>query len=134
MPPGNFPSGCPPIVAQSIEDAVKEARKRTKKGIWVIALNHWVQDEFKIQHEEFKILDEINEKWTSYDEASSVDKDPYQLLLDGYILVTERAQVVGFEWPTVIIFGYNGRDLLTHHLCNFMMRCTTNLVVVKPGV
>ena len=56
MPLENFPTGCPPVFVYSFKDAMKEARKRTKDGILVIA--NLLRN--------FNILDQMKEKWKVY--------------------------------------------------------------------
>ena len=52
MPLENLPTGCPPVFVYSFEDAMKEARKRTKNGILVIT-----------DHYDPYIFNQMKEKW-----------------------------------------------------------------------
>ena len=127
MPPGNFPSGCAPIFLDSFEEAVKEARKRTKEGILVI------DDE--TDEANSKILDRLNENWKAYHEYRYDFKNggnPYKFLQEGNnILVIAEFSSFGFEWPTVIVVKTTRVDSIALHDCNYMLRCTTNLFIVK---
>ncbi|XP_066910457.1 uncharacterized protein [Clytia hemisphaerica] len=127
MPPANFPTGCTPIFVDSFENAMKEARQRTKEGILVIltksgkdAGNHLIQ---------------IKEKSKMYQDGQNdfkKEENPYKFLQEGNVLVVKASDVNGFEWSTVIVMEreqiYQGASI---HECNLMMRCTTNLIVIR---
>ena len=117
----NFPTGCKPKYVGSIEDAMKEARKQTKDGILVI-FNY-----------DFDIFNQIKEKCKVYGEDRNDFKEnenPYKFLQEGNVVAIHGLTCLGFEWATVIVFEGKGLTS-TYHPCNFMMRCTTNLIVVK---
>ena len=58
MPLGNFPTGCTPIFVHTFEDAMKEARKRTKDGILVInRVTSYINGD---------CLNQMKEKWKVY--------------------------------------------------------------------
>ena len=126
MPLSNFPSGCTPTFADSLEDAMREARKRTNEGILIIVE--------KIDGKDyFDVLNELNENWKSYHSAKDDFKkagNPYKFLQEGNVLVAEEKTCFGFDWPTVIVIERNN-DNTTFHDCNFMLRCTTNLILVR---
>ena len=127
MPPENFPTGCPPIFVDSLEDAMKEARKRTKDGILII--NRHVNDADK------NYLNQTREKWKMYGNYQNdfrENENPYKFLQEGNVLIVECHFTNGFQWSTVIVIekgtGSIGASL---NECNWMMRCTTNLIVVR---
>ena len=127
MPPENFPAGCPPVIVSSFEDAITEARKRTKDGILII---------FESFRDDFDIFNQIKEKWKAYHENRNdfkEEENPYTFLQEGNILIVDYLECLGFEWSTVIVFEESlmTSDDITWHTCNYMMRCTTNLIVVK---
>ncbi|XP_066912123.1 uncharacterized protein [Clytia hemisphaerica] len=130
MPPGNFPSGCSPLFVDSFKDAVKEIRKITDDGILVII-------DFDIQPDHcFDILDELKENWRSYHtlrDDFGKDENPYKFLLDRNVLIIDNNISFGLEWSSVIVFEGDGHKGDTYHYCNYMLRCTTNLVVVKKS-
>ena len=127
MPPNNFPTGCTPIFVDSFEEAIKEARKRTKDGILVIKD---IDMDDKANY-----LKQTKEKWKRYDFIHNDFKEnenPYKFLQEGNVLCVECEEAYGFEWKTVILFE---REIKTSsasdHDCNLMMRCTTNLIVLR---
>ena len=126
MPPENFPAGCPPIVVNSFEDAMKEARKRTRNGILVVSDRLYIDCNY---------LNQMKEKWKVYHYFQNdfkANENPYKFLQEGNVLIVDGRLTIGIEWTTVIVFGlrlaYEDENL---HNCNRMMRCTTNLIVVK---
>ena len=130
MPPGNFPSGCDPIFVDLFEDAVKEARKQTNEGILVIVDYH---DDLK---EYCDVLDQLNENRKGYCKLKNDFKkggDPYKFLLDGNVLLINEFASFGFEWATVINTFTRGwtKNATTMHDCNYMLRCTTNLIMIN---
>ncbi|XP_066917250.1 uncharacterized protein [Clytia hemisphaerica] len=128
MPPGNFPGGCEPIFVDLFEDAVKEARKRTNGGILVI-----VSDEIDVQ-DYYELLNQSNENVKAYhNNRNDFDKgeNPYVFLLDGNVLIIDKFASLGFEWTTVILAEQDDYNSIAYRDCNYMLRCTTNLIVVK---
>uniref|UniRef100_A0A7M5UY38 Uncharacterized protein n=1 Tax=Clytia hemisphaerica TaxID=252671 RepID=A0A7M5UY38_9CNID len=129
MPLENFPSGCDPLFVDSFKEAVMEARKRANEGILVIVDYH---DDLK---DYSGVLNQLNEHWKAYHECKSDFKDqenPYKFLHDGNVLLIDEFGSYGFDWYTVIIFEQmeeGGGEIM--HDCNYMLRCTTNLIVVK---
>ena len=124
MPLENFPTGCPPVFVESFEEAMKEARKRTNHGILVIAKD--VDD--------IDIFNQMKEKWKVYHFGRNdfkEEENPYTFLQEGNVLIIDNMKCQGFEWATVIVFEYRGIESANYHTCNFMMRCTTNLIVVR---
>ena len=129
MPPDNFPTGCTPIFADSLEEAMKEARKLTKDGILIITDN---------KRKDFDIFSEIREIWKAYHDKRKDFQEwenPYKFLQDGNVLVIDNSRSLGFDWTTVIVFEQIKRDktmtTATWDDCNYMLRCTTNLVLKK---
>ena len=126
MPPSNSPSGCEATFVDTFEGAVKEARKRTNEGILVVV-------DYRINKHYFDVLNHSKEIWKAYHEKKNEfeeGENPYKFLQQGNILIINERASLGFEWSTVIVFEQNTR-LATYHDCNFMIRCTTNLVIVK---
>ena len=127
MPPGNFPSGCEPLFVDSFEEAVKEARKRTNEGILVI-------DSITMDKKDFyDVLNQLNENGKVYKATKNdfeKDENPYRFLLNGNVLFIDTSGSYGFDWSTVIVFE-QGINVMASHNCNYMLRCTTNLIVVK---
>ncbi|XP_066917654.1 uncharacterized protein [Clytia hemisphaerica] len=126
MPLGNFPDGCEPIFVDTFEEAVKEARKRTNEGILVI------NSPFDTNSYS-DVLDRLNENYKEYDITKNDFKEgenPYTFLQEGNILILDEFASSGFDWPTVIVFEQISINI-TYHDCNYMLRCTTNLIVVK---
>ena len=127
MPPGNFPGGCEPIFTKRFEDAVKEARKRTNEEILVI-----VPVEIDV-NDYFDVLNQLNENGKAFHERKNDFEDgenPYKFLQEGNVLIIDETVSLGFEWSTVIVIEQENNDE-TYHDCNYMLRCTTNLIVVK---
>uniref|UniRef100_A0A7M6DJL4 Uncharacterized protein n=1 Tax=Clytia hemisphaerica TaxID=252671 RepID=A0A7M6DJL4_9CNID len=129
MPPSNFPSGTAPTVmfVRSIRDAVSRSRKITMAGILVI------KNDFNWNQADIEMLNDLNENWKiySFDQNDFQHNDnPYTFLQDGNILVIDGFLAIGFEWPVVIVFEDMSNDV-TYHECNYMMRCSTNLLIVK---
>ena len=125
MPPENFPTGCRPLFVDSFEDAIKEARKRTKDGILVITDSNL---------HDFNNFNQIKEKWKVYHHFRTdfkEEENPYAFLHEGNIFIVDDLECFGFEWATVIVFEKKGNLSAAYHVCNYMMRCTTNLIVVK---
>ena len=94
MPPENFPTGLTPIFVDSFEDAMTEARKRTKEGILVI--NNF----------QFGIFNRMKEKWKAYrqDRNDFKEENPYKFLQEGNVLIIDDLACFGFEWATVVVF------------------------------
>ena len=127
MPTGNFPGGCEPIFVIFFEDAVKEARKRTNERILAILPNKIDVSNY------FDVLKHLNENGKVYHEDKNdfgKGENPYKFLLDGNVLIIEERASLGFDWTTIIVIERKDDDI-TFHDCNFMLRCTTNLIVVK---
>eukprot|EP00111_Clytia_hemisphaerica_P010854 TCONS_00031760-protein len=130
MSPRNFPGGCEPVFVDDFIEAVKQARKRTNEGILVILTS--AQDIKKYSGEK------LNENGKAYHHAKNDFKEgenPFKFLQDGNVLFIDEKTSFGFEWATVIEFE---GDILfksspTYHDCNYMLRCTTNLIVVKES-
>uniref|UniRef100_A0A7M5V782 Chromosomal replication initiator protein DnaA ATPAse domain-containing protein n=1 Tax=Clytia hemisphaerica TaxID=252671 RepID=A0A7M5V782_9CNID len=126
MPPENFPTGCPPIFVDTFREAMEEARKRTKNGILVIGT-------FNI--DDVIYLNQMNEKWKRYYSENTNDfkenENPYKFLQEGNVLIVISGFTYGFEWETVIANELVSGSYATYHKCNFMMRCTSNLIVVE---
>ena len=125
MPPENFPTGCTPLLVNSIKTAITEARKRTKGGILVIFPDRYYGDD----------LNQLNEKWKAYHVQQNdfkEEENPYKFLQDGNILIIDDFSSLGFDWSTIIVIEANGINA-TFHACNYMMRCTTNLIIVKES-
>ena len=134
MPPANFPSGCPPTFVNTFKEAIELARKQTSRGILLIPdymLTLTSKDFLKYT----SILDQLQEVWKRYDDKQndfSEGENPYQHLCDGKILIASRLSLMGFEWPTVIIVDHEfNRSAVEFHECNFYLRCTTDLIVVR---
>ena len=135
MPPGNFPTGCIPVFVECFKDAMNIARKGTNEGI-VVILN-------KIKEDYFNILDQLNENWKRYhsqkndfkdeenEEEEEEEENPYKFLQDGNVLIIDEDASLGFEWSTVIVFERKTDFSSTYHDCNYILRCTTNLIVVR---
>ena len=129
LPPANFPNGIKPTHFTSLEDAVTEMRKVTNDGVLVIAL---------LEHKDNQtVLNKMNLKWKRYVCHNENDfkegESPYQYLVDGNILYIDNHRFInGFEWQNIITTGY-GTGTYDHHLCNWYMRCTTNLMIVQWG-
>ena len=132
MPPGNFPTGCIPVFVECFKDAMNIARKGTNIGI-VVILN-------KIKKDYFNILDQLNENWKGYhrhkndfkdEENEEEEENPYKFLQDGNVLIIDEDASLGFEWSTVIVFERKTDFSSTYHDCNYILRCTTNLIVVR---
>ncbi|XP_066932884.1 uncharacterized protein [Clytia hemisphaerica] len=122
MPPDNFPAGCEPIFVDSFGNAIKEARRRTKDGILVIDPRY---------HD--KIYNQIRGKWKMYvthRNDFTEKENPYKFLQEGNVLIVDEDTCYGFEWTTVILFERK-RHSVTYHSCNEMMRCSTNLIIIK---
>ena len=128
MPPENFPSGCTPIFVDSIEDAMKEARKRTKDGILVITdiLSVIDGNHSNRMKENCKVYRELQNDFKP-------NENPYKFLQEGNVLIVDGPLTYGFEWTTVIVIERHHQldGAPSYHDCNRMMRCTTNLIVVK---
>ncbi|XP_066926240.1 uncharacterized protein [Clytia hemisphaerica] len=130
MPPPNFPKGRDAILSNSFEDGLKKARTMTKSGILVIT--------DKINHiSNGSAMDQMRENWKSlHPERNDFgdNENPYEFLTQGNILVIAGNLSFGFEWPTIILFQ-DGNDYQfggpSLHRCNFIMRCTTNLIIVR---
>ncbi|XP_066910542.1 uncharacterized protein [Clytia hemisphaerica] len=130
MPPPNFPKGRDAILSNSFEDGLKKARIMTKSGILVITDN--------INHiSNGSAMDQMRENWKSlHPERNDFtdDENPYKFLTQGNILVIAGNLSFGFEWPTIILFQ-DGNDYQfggpSLHRCNFIMRCTTDLIIVR---
>uniref|UniRef100_A0A7M5WVI5 Uncharacterized protein n=1 Tax=Clytia hemisphaerica TaxID=252671 RepID=A0A7M5WVI5_9CNID len=126
LPPENFPSGCTPILVDTFVDAMVEARKRTKDGILILD---------DTTPNRFDIFNQVKEPWKAYHNKRNdfkEEENPYKYLQEGKVLITNEVVSLGFEWTTLIIF--EGRLAPpTYHECNFMMRCTTNLIIVKKN-
>ncbi|XP_066921009.1 uncharacterized protein [Clytia hemisphaerica] len=127
MPPENFPAGCTPIFVDSLEEAMDEVRKRTKGGILVI-----IEDEV----ENYRVSEQITEPWKAYHPLQNdfQEDNPYLFLQEGNVLVIGEKACLGFEWPTVIVVEGENQDDPSFHSCNFMLRCTTNLLIVKKSI
>ncbi|XP_066920861.1 uncharacterized protein [Clytia hemisphaerica] len=127
MPPENFPSGCTPIFAETFEEGLREARKRTSEGILVI--------DDKPDEANSNILDQLNETWKGYHEWRYDFKNggnPYKFLQEGNVLIVSEFTSFGFEWPTVIVVEtIRAGGSIALHDCNYALRCTTNLIIVK---
>ena len=123
MPLENFPKGCTPLKFYSLEEGIKEARKRTKEGILLIDV-----DDVRDSSEDFKLINERWRVWKRDESDFTENENPYEFLLDGNILIVDRSTCVGFEWPTVVVLDENE---FTYENCNPIMRCTTNLIIVK---
>ena len=127
MPLGNFPRGYTPIEVHSLKYGVIAARRRTKGGILVID---------NTERNYYRFLNKMNEKWKvckgRYREKFTEDENPYKFLKEGNILIVDQITCVGFEWPTVIVlFDSIIISCLFTDPCNSMMRCTTNLIVIR---
>ena len=67
-----------------------------------------------------------------YGDKNDFRENPYKFLLEGNVLIIRDTQCLGCDWTNVILF--EGDDTSeTYHDCNYMMRCTTNLIVVRRG-
>ena len=130
IPLGNFPGGCAPLFVDSFESAVKEARKRTNDGILVI-----IDGAIGVNVDGyFHVLDQINENVKAYHVMRNdfeERENPYKFLQEGNVLIIDERLSLGFEWSTVIVVTQVAGYTTTLHDCNYMMRCTTNLIVVK---
>ena len=129
MPPTNFPTGCLPSFVESFEDAMKEARKRTKNGV-LIAFSIFEDIDYA------DYLNQTNEKWKMYCSHGNDFKEnenPYKFLQEGNVLIVDDIATYGFEWTTVIIIEPRPGMApgISLHGCNLMMRCTTNLIVIR---
>ena len=116
------------VFVNSLADAIKEARKRTKEGILVISEKE-LRD-FDLVH-----LDRLKEELKTYRRYRNDFKEnenPYKFLQERNVLVVDGHLINGFEWTTVVIVkGHTISMHATYHECNHMMRCTTNLIVVS---
>ncbi|XP_066928535.1 uncharacterized protein [Clytia hemisphaerica] len=130
LPPPMFPSGRPPIYVNSFENAIKEMRKLSQSGILVIADTrtdgeHW--------GEHTVVLDKMNEEWKRYDFTDKdfkAEENPYEVLKNGNILLTDCLFIQGFEWVNVVSFREDA-NYIDYHDCNYFMRCNTNLIVIE---
>ena len=93
MPPQSFPQGCRPIYTDSIEKALNKARELTNEGIFVIS------GVYKNYREYVK---GPGDEWIEQ-ELNTSQLSPYVHLLKGGILVANKGQIHGFEWPTIIV-------------------------------
>ena len=131
MPPANFPSGYPPTFVHTFKEAIELARKRTSRGI--LFIDYGCSDHiFKTYTD---LLDQMKEEWKRYgDQVNdfSESENPYKYLCDGKVLISSWRSMIGFEWPTVIIVYHKSISTrVEKHECNFYLRCTTNLIVVR---
>ena len=79
------------------------------------------------------VLNQLNENFKVYHRTKSDFKEGGNLckfLQEGNVLIIDHDVSLGFEWTTVIVIENDG-GRITYHDCNFMLRCTTNLIVVK---
>ena len=63
--------------------------------------------------------------------TSWYEENPYKFLQEGNVLIIDESLSLGFEWSNVIVFEKIADNAATLHNCNYMMRCTTNLIVVE---
>eukprot|EP00111_Clytia_hemisphaerica_P025044 TCONS_00073729-protein len=123
MPLPIFPQGCRPIYTYSIEEALDKARELTKEGILVIDSN------VSSYYDEY-VKSPVGE-WVKQ-KMNTSQVSPYDHLLNGGILFAGRYNIDGFEWPTIIVNLTDKKlRIFNSHECNFCMRCTTNLFIVK---
>jgi len=126
LPPPNHPNGKEPYHSDSFEDAIKEMRKITNDGVLVIS-NYPYED----------VLQTLNTmKWKRYGERKNdfnEGESPFQYLVDGNILLIENYELIsGFEWNNIILIIVKGtRGYIDRHPSNYIMRCTTNLMIVE---
>ena len=97
MPPENFPTGCTPVFVDTLEDAVVEARKRTKDGILIIVDEEYNFDKLKLMKENWKV-------YHGHRNDFKKEENPYKFLQDGNVLIIHDFTSFGFEWTTVIVF------------------------------
>ena len=82
----------------------------------------------------FDVLDQLNEYWKSDHQHKNDFEEggnSYKFLQEGNVLIIDEFASLGFEWSTVIVVTQETDDTTTYHDCNYMMRCTTNLIFVK---
>ncbi|XP_066930831.1 uncharacterized protein [Clytia hemisphaerica] len=129
LPPPNHPDGKKPYHSKSFEDAIKEMRKITKDGVLVISHLLYEDDDL------LQTLDKMKLKWKRYGKDENdfnEGESPYQYLVDGNILLIENYKIIsGFEWKNIIIITKGNKGSVDYHPCNYIMRCTTNLMIVE---
>ena len=121
-PPNNFPRGRRPIYVSSLDEGLDKARELTARGILVI------NDEVTKPYETIAMT---NSGWEFKEFNASYS--PYDHLLKGGILMTHYRNVMGFEWPTIIVSKLRESNTKLYY-CNICMRCTTNLIVAKDSL
>ena len=132
--PSNFPNGPRPEIVESIEEAIKRIRKETKKGILVI-----IAAEVLIPEIFYSTIKGKYKCYLPYEQGDKFeDKDPYQWLRDGEILVTQVTNIVpnitdGFEWPIVIYLNTRKESYISSG-CSSYTRCTSKLYIVRKSM
>eukprot|EP00111_Clytia_hemisphaerica_P012474 TCONS_00036609-protein len=127
LPPPNHPNGKQPYHSDSFEDAITEMRKITNDGVLVIYDTAFEKDDLQT-------LNKLKLKWKSYGKRNNdfnEGESPYQYLVDRNILLIDDYNLVfGFEWNNIIIIVKEKSGFIDRQ-CNFIMRCTTNLMIVE---
>ena len=75
----------------------------------------------------------MNEKWKIYcinRNDFKENENPFKFLQDGNVLIVDNMLTDGFEWTTVILIEEPPMGEPSYD-CNQMMRCTTNLIIVR---
>uniref|UniRef100_A0A7M5WXB9 Uncharacterized protein n=2 Tax=Clytia hemisphaerica TaxID=252671 RepID=A0A7M5WXB9_9CNID len=130
LPPPNHPNGKQPYHSDSFEDAITEMRKITKEGVLVIP-------SLLFEEDDLQTLNKMKLKWKRYGKNQNdfnKGESAYQYLVDRNILLIENYGLIsGFEWKNIIIIinkvGIFGD--IDYHPCNYIMRCTMNLMIVQ---
>ncbi|XP_066929598.1 uncharacterized protein [Clytia hemisphaerica] len=127
LPPPNHPNGKQPYHSKSFEDAITEMRKITNDGVLVIS-------DIPYEKDDLQTLNKLQLKWKWYGKYLSdfnEGESPYQHLVDGNILLMrDYGLISGFEWKNIIIIKEGKMGKVDYHPCNYIMRCTTNLMIV----
>ncbi|XP_066912963.1 uncharacterized protein [Clytia hemisphaerica] len=130
MPLGNSPGGCAPIFVDSFNKAVRKARKRSEKG-GILVIAEYRIEKIDVYLDELKQLNENGKMYCSHkNDFLEGTERPYQFLKAGNVLIIDGRCSFGFDWTTIIFIEHECANE-TYHSCNFMLRCTTNLIVVK---
>ena len=146
MPPSNFPRGCRPIYVAFIDDGLDTARGLTHEGILVIdAVAPKNAPATRHRHGHGRGRSAFNGNPTSYyseyikmhgvwsKQIFKKQISPYELLMNGKILIARIEQIHGFEWPTVIFINdiFSSTRNNVESFCNQCMRCTLQLFIAR---
>ena len=79
--PSNFPSGCPPVHAKSIKEAIKTTRRLTNEGILILILDN-------SDHIVFRIADKLK---------TELKGETYKFFTDGYVKIHDYDEKGGLR-------------------------------------